>query len=37
MQRQSGSLVIILWKDNKEVQVLSTNVQPDERGVVQRR
>ena len=34
--RQSGQLVAAVWMDNKEVQVLSTNVQPDGRGTVQR-
>ena len=34
--RQCGPLVTTVWKDNKEVSVLSSNVQPDERGTVRR-
>ena len=35
--RQSGQLTTTLWLDNKEVQVMATNVQPDDRGMVNRR
>lgn len=34
--RQSGQLTTTLWLDNKEVQVMATNVQPDDRGTVNR-
>ena len=33
---QSGHLGITIWRDNKDVSVMSTNVQPGEQGVVRR-
>ena len=34
--QQSGQLLTTMWLDNKEVQVVSTNVQPNDRGTVSR-
>lgn len=33
---QSGGLGVVIWRDNKEVAVMSTNVQPGEQGEVRR-
>ena len=35
--RQSSQLTTTVWLDNKEVQAMATNVQPDVRGTVRRR
>ena len=34
--KQSGELTNTLWLDNKEVEVMATNIQPDDRGTVNR-
>ena len=36
IKRQSGNLVAVVWHDNRDVRMLSTNTNPED-GVVQRR